>query len=177
MNILFEANGMEEASAAMQKINSFLASRSPRGVRLHGKTRNENASLTNDDVLRFLKEQGRTAGEKTDADDKIIAQAFEREAERRLDLLNTAAAENVEGVARAARAAAFMAAGKAFTDIIRQRLENSLNADGSKAANVSEKYAEWRAKKYGMPADPSVVYRASGQLLSNIDKTNLRIFK
>ena len=78
-------------------------------------------------------------------------------------------------LATAAQSAGLRAAGVELTNIMRERAEKGLTNDGGSADKVSDAYATWRENKFGVPK--SEVYKATGQLLAELNTSGLRLTK
>ena len=170
------------------------------GVELHGVNRKgEKERGNNTDVYQGLKDQGRDLGP-NDKDGLAAATEYVKVVQRYLKSITQrikpmprlgtkAHAAAVRRQARVKKAQAkgkkgaawadtraFRKAGKAVMANVTKRMEKSQDKDGN-VTKVSEKYAKWRAAKFDVPEDQSLVFRASGQLLANYAAGRLKLIK
>ena len=66
-------------------------------------------------------------------------------------------------------------AGRSVQADMARRLEAGINVRGQKVGPVTNNYANWRLREYGVPKN--VVYKATGQLLDNVLNGSLTLIK
>ena len=191
--ITVKATGLEGAQELIETLQEMGAR--TQGVALLGRQR---GSINNAQIIRSLAgvdEDGnldpshkgpRRDLRPTQEDSDDAARKFITEAEKRLQIIARKKAQaktkalknklsNKRKNANAVAGSGLKAAGTLIRDRMLKNLEQGKTSDGEEAAPVSEKYAKQRELKYGVPVD--VVYKATGQLLSNLQAGNLKLYQ
>ncbi|MCK4306509.1 MAG: hypothetical protein KAY24_19865 [Candidatus Eisenbacteria sp.] len=173
MRLNLEAKGMTAAQAvvdAAQKLGSRLG-----GVELRGKSRPE-GSLTNADVEKYLRKGGRdfvTPDAACEAKiGEIIETIFGKELKRvqARNIKKKKPKKLTKGQASAVCGIALKKAMEYWMEWSTTNIENKRLADGGIPKRVTEAYARYRLKKYGVPED--IVGKATGELLENLVDTD-----
>ncbi|MCP4640651.1 MAG: hypothetical protein GY851_09470 [bacterium] len=185
MKLDIKSKGMDKVAAQMALLANLGAT--VKGIALHGATRK--GGMDSGDVIGFLAEGGRDISPTEDDSDEA-AQAYLLKVEERLRMMKSKGwvtsrkgqvaivkGAELEGkrAAGGAQSIALREAGKVMTKILRDRVTQQTTNDGNKADAVSPAYATWREYKYQVPK--STVFRATGQLLAELNVSGLRQFR
>lgn len=152
---------------------------------LHAIDRVDGSPFNNADIMQELQDSGRNFVDPDDAGAEDIADIFATELERRIQrILNKPSkvtdpkglAKLVAGVrafsdqeATACAAGALTKAFRHYMKMVAQALSKGEALDGSVPKPVTEDYAHARHLKFqDIPDDPTMVGRASGDLLDNV---------
>ncbi len=178
--ITIDAIGLDKATGQAAYIKAAIAAYG--GCYYRGSTRNDIGG-TNAAVVEKLKVGPPRRDIKTLSDEnaEVIATAWQNEVMRKMDNMTDSAAAggavatiNAQQIARAQSAAGFREAAKVVLRMLRQRIMSNLSADDSgglsPAPKVNPGYAAARQARFGV--SPDEVYKASGQLLNDMDPSN-----
>jgi hypothetical protein len=162
--IQMDAIGLDKALAQLKALGGFIGM--VKGAEFYGRTRRDSGK-NNADVLDWLTEGGRDIQKMGSKEMDRAAKALAKEAERRLQHLPTGISQK-----RAVEilAAAYRDAGKEILEILTERIKKEITSDGNQAKKVTPEYAAERRRKYGVP--DSAVFKATGQLLDNVNPSN-----
>jgi hypothetical protein len=168
VRIDFKTKGLKKARNIMLALGKMGAAY--RAIEMHGKQRQgEGERGTNADVKDYLAEGGRDLGPNED-DAHKAAVAYVAQAEKFLRLQQDVKKPPSAQAANQASAKAFTNAARVVQRILADRVDKSEDQDGT-AEKVTAPYAKARAAEYGIPDDQSQVFKASGQLLANLQGT------
>lgn len=179
--ITIDAIGLPKADGQVEYIRAAIAAYA--GCYYRGSGRNDSAG-SNAQLLEYLKDGEPRRDLKTLSDENasVIADAWQREVERRMDdMTDNAAAGGAASkmkaaqIARAQSADGFKAASKVILRMLNERILQNLTADDSGALSaapkVGEAYAKNRLRKYGVSTEQ--VYKATGQLMADMNEGNV----
>lgn len=189
---------------SVAEVGAFLKSigAQVKGASLAAKTRAENPNLDNNDVILYLAKGGRDIRFDSSDEHRMIVE-FKRQIDKKLALLirrnnriartlrtrmsNTAAGKKYKTktgkilrVKRMADTAAIFGLRKAMLygkEKMATRLVTQETTDAGAAKAVTKQYAAARARKYGVPNSTSLVFKATGQLLDNINSGTIKLHR
>lgn len=174
MKIDFQAKGLDKARNMMDALGKMGAAH--RAISLGAMSRKgEGESGTNADVKENLALGGRDIGP-NEEDARMAAEAYVKQAEKFMRMQTDAKKPPSAQAANQASKLALKMAADVVSGILVERVEKSEDKDG-KVVEVSEDYAKWRSGKFSMPDDQMIVFRASGQLLSNLASKKYKYHK
>jgi hypothetical protein len=149
----------------MQKLGSTVKGAEYRGRKRSGE--HDQKGLNNAQVIEYLKDGGRDIDKfNSDEADKIVGE-YALEIERRMQRITEGKNDITVAQVFADEAAAYRKAVKAALEMYQARIEAGKDADGN-TKPVTKEYAKWRANTFGVPNDTSLLFKASGQLLSDV---------
>jgi len=165
LRIDFKTKGLKKARNMMLALGKMGAAY--RGIEMHGRARQGAGERgTNADVKEWLAEGGRDIGP-SDEDAQKAAAEYVRVAEQfmrqQVDTKKPPSAQ----AANHASAKAFRRCAAIVQRILADRVDKSEDMDGQADA-VTKAYAKARAAKFGISDDQNQVFKASGQLLGNL---------
>jgi hypothetical protein len=189
-----QSNGGDEAAIEIQTFLAELGAR-PRGAIFKGRKRDENAAITNADLIRFhadgiVRKDGVIVRDITpnQEDSDTAAKIFRDRIENRLRILSKprkarkiksgkrkGKIRSKQKVVDAAAASALRAAALHVKEQLGKRVQSGVDNTGSNLTEVTDEYAEWRQDKYGI--GPNRVFKATGQMLNNILDGSITIVK
>ena len=163
MKLDMKVKGLDKAKHILNAAAMFDAAY--RGIQRRGAARQGlNESGTNADVKVSLAKGGRDIGPNDDdAKNAAVAWLAVKEAFLRMQ---TDKKPPSMGLVKSEAAKAWRAAGAAVDKSTLERIEDSKDKDGN-VIEVSKGYAKARAVARDMPDDQSIVYRDTGQLISD----------
>jgi hypothetical protein len=189
-----KTNGGDEAAIEMMAFLEELGAR-PRGAIFKGRKREENSKITNADIISFqaegVKRKDRTVvrditPNQDDSDD--ASKTFRDRIENRLRVLskprkarrirsgkNKGKIRSKQKVVDSAAASALRAAAQLVKERMKERVASTVDNTGSPLEQVEQTYALQRQTKYGI--DTNQVFRATGQLINNIEDGVITIVK
>lgn len=173
-----------------------------KGASLAAKTRAENPSLDNNDVILYLAKGGRDIRFNKSDEQRMIVE-FKRQIDKELArlirrnnriarTLRTRMSKSINGkkfktktgkilkVKQMADTAAVFGLRKAMLygkETMVTRIQTQETTDAGAAKAVTPQYARARARKYGVPNSTSLVFKATGQLLDNINSGTIKLHR
>ena len=147
--IELEAKGLDDIIRKLEKMQSEIGG--IRGVELNPIPRAE-GDVSNADLLEYLKLQGHDFITLSASEENRIAQAFDKELQRRIDR---------DQMEKAAAAGALRSAMNAYMDIVSEKIESQEGA-----GELTEAYKKQKIEQYGFDKPIGV---ATGQLRDNLN--------
>ncbi len=165
MRIDFKTKGLKKARNMMLALGKMGAAY--RGIEMHGRQRQGAGERgTNADVKENLALGGRDLGPNDDDAQKAALEYVRVANQFMRQQVDTAKPPSAQA-ANMASAKAFRKCATIVQRILADRVDKSEDKDGQ-ADKVGDKYSKARAAKYGIPDDQMQVFKASGQLLANL---------
>ncbi len=168
MQLKVKAIGLPEAEALTRLISAAVASY--KGCDF---ARNRDDGTPEGSVVTWLAEGNPERDLRTlsSTEEASVASAFMDYIARRVQVAKKRGRAATPQLGNAIGAGAWRAAGGAYSEIMRNRINNEETVGGAPAAKVGKPYADWRNRKYGVPVNR--VYKATGQLLSHLNPANI----
>ena len=194
-------NGVAETLAYLQKFGTGIT-----GASMKARKREENSSITNEDVIGYLatgnsrspnpiqrdirfneSERDRMTGIFTLEVKKKLALIIKRNNRISKRLIKEKAGKVYKTpppkmilAQKMAKTAATVGLRKAMVwgrEVLLQRVESQQTTEDGAAEAVGAKYAKQRSNKYGVPNATSLVFKASGQLTDNLARGAIKIHR
>lgn len=148
--IELEAKGLDDIIKKLEKMQSEIGG--IRGVELNPIPRADSEEPSNADLLEYLKLQGHDFITLSASEENRIAQAFDKELQRRIDR---------DQMEKAAAAGALRSAMNAYMDIVSEKIESQEGA-----GELTDAYKKQKIEQYGFDKPIGV---ATGQLRDNLN--------
>jgi hypothetical protein len=147
-----------------------------KGVVFASHGRKEDPSVTNSQVLEWLRDGGRDFKTITDDEVKEIEDAFIHEVERRMERLGTRDIKSIKNTMNSILVSGLKASLMKIISIIHTRIERGTVAGGASVKQLSEEYSKVKQRKHGFTKP---IGKATGQLLENLsqDVKNIKVIK
>ncbi len=168
------------------------------GASMKARTREENGSLDNADVINYLAEGGRDI-RFNESERNRMTDIFTLEVRKKLAAIikrnNRISKQLIKQKAgfkykrpiakpilaqKAAKLASVIGLRKAMAwgkETLTMRVMTQDTTEDGAAKEVTAKYAKQRANKYSLPDDTSLVFKASGQLIDNLSRGSIKIHR